>query len=158
MPDIDGFTLIDIVREHKPDAKIIVNTIHQEVWIIRRMLDKKVNAILSKSTDFSKITEAIEAVINGKQYFCPEVRKKLNRHRLTLDHPSEREIEVLRAMARGWTSKEIAAHLFISENTVETHRKKLFLKLNARNIADLIVKAIARGYINASEFDKNPEA
>lgn len=61
-------------------------------------------------------------------------------------------------MARGWTSKEIAAHLFISENTVETHRKKLFLKLNARNIADLIVKAIARGYINASEFDKNPEA
>ena len=158
MPDIDGFTLIDIVREHKPDAKIIVNTIHQEVWIIKRMLDKKVNAILSKSTDFSKITEAIEAVINGKQYFCPEVRKKLNRHRLTLDHPSEREIEVLRAMARGWTSKEIAAHLFISENTVETHRKKLFLKLNARNIADLIVKAIARGYINASEFDKNPEA
>ena len=64
----------------------------------------------------------------------------------------ESEIEILKALAGGHTSKEIAAMLFISENTVETHRKRLFTKLGARNMAELMVKAVARGYINASEI------
>ena len=63
------------------------------------------------------------------------------------EKPSEREIDILKAMAEGYTSKEIAAQLFISENTVEAHRKSLFYKLGARNVANLIYKAIEQGYI-----------
>lgn len=63
------------------------------------------------------------------------------------DQPSEREIDILKAMAEGYTSKEIAEQLFISENTVEAHRKSLFYKLGARNVANLIYKAIEMGYI-----------
>ncbi len=63
------------------------------------------------------------------------------------DQPSEREIDILEAMAEGYTSKEIAEKLFISENTVEAHRKSLFYKLGARNVANLIYKAIEKGYI-----------
>lgn len=61
--------------------------------------------------------------------------------------PSEREIVILEAMAEGYTSKEIAEKLFISENTVEAHRKSLFYKLGARNVANLIYKAIGKGYL-----------
>jgi DNA-binding CsgD family transcriptional regulator len=57
---------------------------------------------------------------------------------------------VLKKIAQGYSSKDIAKLLFISENTVETHRRNLFAKLQANNVADLIVKAIARGYIDVS--------
>lgn len=152
MPDIDGFELIDAIRSFYADARIIVNTIHEEVWLLRRMLDKGVNAIMFKSTDFMQMVDAITAVMNGEQYFCPGFKKKLANSKLRMEHPSEREIEILKALAGGHTSKEIAAMLFISENTVETHRKRLFTKLGARNMAELMVKAVARGYINASEI------
>lgn len=135
MPDIDGFELIDIIRSTHADARIIVNTIHEEIWLLRRMLDK--------------------GVMNGGQYFCPGLKKKLYGCRQHIEHPSEREIEILKALAGGFTSKEIASRLFISENTVETHRKSLFAKLGARNMADLIVKAITRGYISAPEIIKD---
>lgn len=67
------------------------------------------------------------------------------------EQPSEREIDILKAMAQGYTSKEIAEHLFISENTVEAHRKRLFHKLGARNVANLIYKAIEQGYIKVKK-------
>lgn len=152
LPDIDGFDLIDKIRSEDADARIIVNTIHEEVWLLRRMLDKDVNAILFKSTDFMQMVSAITAVMNGEQYFCQGLKKKISKYKQKMEHPSQRETDILRAIAGGYTSKEIAAMLFISENTVEAHRKRLFVKLGARNIADLIVKAIARGYINASEI------
>lgn len=152
MPGIDGFDLVDIIREAHADARIIVNTIHEEIWLLRRMLDKGVNAIMFKSTDFTQMVDAIVAVLNGEQYLCPSLKRKLQGCRRHIEHPSEREIEILKALAGGYTSKEIASMLFISENTVETHRKSLFTKLGARNMADIIVKAIARGYISAQEI------
>lgn len=155
MPDIDGFGLIDAIRDSHSNAHIIVNTIHEEIWLIRRMLDKGVDGIMFKSTDFTQMTDAITAVMNGERYFCNAVKRKIARYGQHIDHPSDREIEILKALASGHTSKEIAQMLFISENTVETHRKRLFTKLGARNMADLIVKAIDRGYINAAEIVKS---
>ena len=151
MPDIDGFELIDHIRAAHADARIIVNTIHEEIWLLRRMLDKGVNAILLKSTDFMQVVDAITAVVNGERYLCPKLKRRLDGSRLHMEHPSQREIEILKALAGGHTSKEIATMLFISENTVETHRKRLFAKLGARNMAELMVKAVARGYINSTE-------
>ena len=152
MPDVNGFVLIDAIRARYADARIIVNTIHEEIWLIRQMLDRGVNAILYKTTDFSRIIEAIVTVLNGDRYFCPEYRKTLRRFDTGNDIPSLREIEVLRDIARGYTSKEIASHLFVSENTVESHRKSLFAKLKARNIADLVMKAVAMGYIMPADY------
>lgn len=152
MPDVNGFVLIDAIRERYADARIIVNTIHEEIWLIRQMLDRGVNAILYKTTDFSRVIEAIVTVLNGDRYFCPEYRKTLRKFDVGNDIPSLREIEVLRDIARGYTSKEIASHLFVSENTVESHRKNLFAKLKARNIADLVMKAVAMGYIMPSDY------
>lgn len=68
MPDVNGFVLIDAIRERYADARIIVNTIHEEIWLIRRMLDRGVNAILYKTTDFSRVIEAIVTVLNGERY------------------------------------------------------------------------------------------
>ena len=59
---------------------------------------------------------------------------------------------MLKAIAKGFSTKEIASNLYISENTVESHRKNLFRKFQAHNMADLIVKSIAAGYINPEEI------
>jgi len=62
--------------------------------------------------------------------------------------PSQRELQVLQLIASGLSTKEIAQSLIIAENTVENHRKSLFRKMKARNMAELIIRAIANGYIN----------
>lgn len=148
MPDMDGFALMDAIRRERPDARIIVNTIHDELWTVRRLADARVSGILLKSQDSSAVMEALGAVAAGRTYCCPEVREALQQMESRgMEHPSQREMEVLRAIADGLPSREIAGRLYISENTVEAHRKSLFAKLGVRNLADLIVKAGRRGYL-----------
>ncbi|MBP3511836.1 MAG: response regulator transcription factor [Prevotella sp.] len=148
LPDMDGFLLIDAIREVWPKARIIVSTIHDELWTVRKLVARNVDGIVYKSLDMSLVVDAIHDVLSGERYYCGEVQEALRIMDNGIDHPSQREMEVLNAIANGYTSKEIAARLFISENTVEAHRKSLFTKLEARNIADLVMKAIKRGYIN----------
>lgn len=124
-----------------------MSTIHDELWTVRKLAARNVNAIVYKSLDMSLVIAAIHAVLAGERYYCGEVEAALRMMENGVTHPSQRELEVLQTIADGLTSKEIAEKLFISENTVEAHRKNLFAKLEARNLADLVVKAIKRGYI-----------
>ena len=153
LPDTNGSDFIDTIRMQHPNAHIIVNTMHEEVWVVKTLLEKQVDAVIYKSTDLSQLLHAIEAVRQGQQYFCPKFRSSsLNVVPPTEHHPSRREQDVLREIAKGLSTKEIAARLYISENTVETHRQSLFTKLQAHNMADLMVKAIAQGYINPHDI------
>ena len=147
MPDLDGFVLIEMIRARNPVAHIIVSTLHDEIWTLRKLLARDVNAIIYKSGEGSEIITAIEEILNGNSYYCKEVHKALKAAGDNSLHPSARELEVLCHISQGKTSREIAAAMFVTENTVEAHRKSLFSKLGAVNVADLIVKAIDKGYI-----------
>ena len=150
LPDIDGFVLIEMIRAKNPVAHIIVSTVHDEIWTLRKLLARDVNAIIYKSGEGSEIITAIEQILQGNSYYCNEVTKALESAGDNSLHPSSRELEVLYQISQGKTSKEIAAAMFVTENTVEAHRKSLFSKLGAVNVADLIVKAINKGYIKKS--------
>ncbi len=147
LPDLDGFVLIEMIRARNPVAHIIVSTLHDEIWTLRKLLARDVNAIIYKSGEGSEIITAIEEILNGNSYYCKEVHKALKAAGDNSLHPSARELEVLCHISQGKTSREIAAAMFVTENTVEAHRKSLFSKLGAVNVADLIVKAIDKGYI-----------
>ncbi len=147
LPDIDGFVLIEMLRARNPVAQIIVSTVHDEVWTLRKLLSRDVNAIIYKSGDGNEIVEAIFEILNGRNYYCKEALKTLQAAKDNSLHPSSRELQVLYQIAQGKTSREIAAAMFITENTVEAHRKALFSKIGAVNVADLIIKSIDRGYI-----------
>lgn len=150
LPDMNGFDLIQAIRKKYPDAIIIVNTIHDELWTMRRLVDNHVNGILFKSLDTSLVIEAINTVMAGKKYYCNEVQETLKiMEEKGMEHPTQREMEILQSIANGLTSKEMAKKFFISENTVEAHRKSLFSKLKVHNTADLIMKAIKRGYLKS---------
>lgn len=150
LPDIDGFVLIEMIRARFPVTRIIVSTIHDEIWTLRKLLARDVNAIIYKSGDGSEVMKAITTVLKGHNYYCQEALQAMNNAEDSSLHPTARELEVLYQIAQGKTSKEIAAAMFVSDNTVEAHRKQLFAKLNAINVADLIVKAIDKGYLKKS--------
>lgn len=146
-PDMDGFTLIDILRKRDPEAKIIISTIHDEIWTLRKLLLRDVNAIIYKSGNSNEIITAIEEIFQGNSYYCQQVHEAMKFAGDKSGHPSTRELEVLGLIAQGMTTKEIADSLYISDNTVEAHRKALLSKLGAVNVADLIVKSISKGYL-----------
>lgn len=148
LPDIDGFALINGIRQRKKDARIIVSTVHDEIWTLRRLLSSKVNAIIYKSAGSGEIIKAIEEILDGSVYYCSEVKDALSIVDDKSLHPSSRELEVLLLISSGKTTREIADAMFVSDNTVESHRKALLSKLGAVNVADLIMKSIAKGYVN----------
>ncbi|MDE6649644.1 MAG: response regulator transcription factor [Muribaculaceae bacterium] len=147
LPDIDGFDLIKRIRTRNHKARIIVSTVHDEIWTLRKLLAHHVNAIIYKSGNANELVTAISEILQGKNYYCEGVEQQLKIAEDDSLHPTTRELEVLNQIARGKTSREIAAALFVSDNTIEAHRKSLFSKLGAVNVADLIVKAMDKGYI-----------
>lgn len=147
LPDLDGFVLIEMIRSRNPVAHIIVSTVHDEIWTLRKLLAREVNAIIYKSGEGNEIITAIEEILKGNNYYCEAVHNALETAGDNSIYPSARELEVLYQISQGKTSREIAAVMFVTENTVEAHRKSLFSKLGAVNVADLIVKAIEKGYI-----------
>lgn len=148
LPRIDNSELVESIRAQHPDAKIIVNTMHEEMWVVSKMTEKKVDGVMYKSAHLDQLLEAIKAVLSGRQFFCTKFKKSQNRILTQNTLLTRREQEVLIQIAKGLSTKEMSNALFISENTVETHRQNIFSKLKAHNMAELIIKAIAAGYID----------
>ena len=154
MPDMSGFDLITKIREQNENARIIVYTMHEEIWIINRLVQCKVNGIVLKTSSASELISAIRSVLLGESYLCSRIaliRKKSHCTSAVLqskDIPTKREQDVLQAVAKGLNTHEIAHLLGISENTVETFRKKLLSKFGAKNAIDLVVKAVSQGWVS----------
>lgn len=149
----NGLEVIQDLRHINKNISIIVCTVHEEIWTAHALLKANPEGIVLKLSGVEHIKKAIQAVRKGEKYYCPRF-EKLQRKLSSLPHsairrnlPTPREIEVLRAIARGLSSCEIANELFLTENTIESYRKNLMVKLEARNVADLIVKGIEKGYI-----------
>lgn len=153
MPDISGFDLVARIRELNENARIIINTMHEEVWIVNQLAQSGVNAVILKSSTASELVNAIRAVLRGEPYACPRfvsIYQKLHRTSSELqpkEIPTRRERDVLQAVAKGLNTHEIAELLKISENTVETFRRRLISKFEAKNAIDMVLKAVSQGWV-----------
>lgn len=152
--DVSGVDLIGRIRKKNPNARIIINTMHDEMWNISRIQQLKVSSVILKSSSIQEVKQAILAVLSGKRYFCEHFKclqqklKETDTGVFPNDVLTIREMDVLQAIAEGLNTNEIAKRLHLSGNTIETHRKRLLLKLNARNAVDLVMKAISKGIIS----------
>lgn len=152
IPDVSGFDLIASIRQWNPEARIIVNTMHEEIWNINRLVQCKVNAVVLKVSASTELVNAIYHVLQGDTYVCERfaaISQKLHSGTafMSEDKPTKREQEVLEAVAKGMNTQEIAELLRVSENTVETFRRRLLLKFGAKNATEMVVKAISKGWI-----------
>lgn len=151
LPDSQGITLLHEIRKKCHGIKIIVNTIHEEIWIIKDFFDAGVEGILFKDVLSSEIATAITRVADGDTYFCKRA-EQLRRVLDTCELPTPKELEVLRLIASGKRTDDIAAIMGLTSNTIETHRRHLLSKLHARNSAELVLNAVTYGLLPTSRL------
>jgi DNA-binding NarL/FixJ family response regulator len=146
MPDVNGIVAIAAIRQENPQARIIVLTTYEGDVLARRALKAGATGYILKDMIRTELLEAIRAVHLGRKYIPPKIATELVEH-YAEDDLSEREIEVLREVARGTSNKIIASHLAISEATVKAHIKNIMLKLGASDRTHAVNIAMTRGFL-----------
>lgn len=148
LPDGSGLELIEGIRKRSPLTKMLVSTMHDEIWVTADIIRTGVNGMILKSESMDSYKEAILALLNSKDWFCNhyQIMRKRIENRNTSPELSKTEMRVLRLITEGYSTREMAEMLFRSPNTIESHRRHIMNKLNAANVADLINKAYAYGF------------
>ena len=147
LPDISGIELCKIILENHPAQKVLALTTYNERVFIQQMLDNGALGYVLKNASSEEIMEGVNEVSKGNKFLCAEAEnllKKTHENELMI---TRRESSVLKLLAEGFTNLEIAEKLFISPLTVDSHRKNLIVKLQARNTASLIKIASDKGLI-----------
>ena len=152
LPDMNGIEFCRIAKSRFPLLKVVAVTTVAQRHVVEQMLDAGADGFILKTTDTDDIVNGILQVMNNGQLYLGKGVKDLIKgiSAMSTDLPmiTRRESEILKLIADGLTNNEIGEKLFISPLTVDTHRKNLLLKFNARNTAILIKTAVSKGYIN----------
>jgi DNA-binding NarL/FixJ family response regulator len=146
MPDLNGIAAIETIRQEHPQARIIVLTTYEGDALARRALKAGVVGYILKGMIRTELLEAIRSVYLGNRYIPTKIAAGLAEH-YAQDDLSEREIEVLREVARGSSNKIVASNLFISEATVKAHLGNILAKLGASDRTHAVSIATARGFL-----------
>lgn len=148
LPDKSGIELCKEVKVKYPSVFIIgLSTFNQQSFI-GKMMDNGASGYVLKNATQEELMEGIETVMKGKTYLSNEAAQSLYKHN-NGETPvlTRREKEVLELIADGMTNGEIAEKLFISVTTVDTHRKNLLAKFEAKNVASMIKAAVQQQLI-----------
>lgn len=148
LPDLSGIDLCKQVKQLHPQVYVLGLSTFGQYSFIEKMMASGASGYLLKNASQQEIKLAIETVVSGKQYLSHDAAVTLrNNHNNDLPVLTRREKEVLELIAGGGTNSEIAEKLYIAVTTVDTHRKNLLLKLNAKNTASLVKIAMENSLI-----------
>ena len=156
MPGMSGIETAGAIRQQYPEVKILMLTMSNEPEYIRAAMEQGANGYVLKNTDKAELLQAIAVLMAGGSWYSKAVGEALlNDLRPKAAAPASppkpqvklttREKEILRLILEEQTTQEIADTLFISVNTVETHRKNLMSKAGARNLAGLVKFGLQQG-------------
>jgi DNA-binding NarL/FixJ family response regulator len=153
MPLMSGIELCKIVKEKFPHIKILILSMHNSIAIVKDALNAEADGYMLKNTGQDEFLKAIERILGDGTYFSQDIlpiilnlfqKEKKETLKSTL---TQREKEVLELIVQEYTSKEIADKLFISKQTVDTHRINIMQKTDCKTLVGLIKYAIQSGYI-----------
>jgi DNA-binding NarL/FixJ family response regulator len=159
MPVHSGVEVAKKIKENYPDIKILALTMHEDISMITRMVEAGASGYILKRTNMNEVLEAIKAVAAGGKYLGRDVQAILMDNLTGTESPKQtpgetpvlltaRELEILNLVAKEYSNEEIAEKLFISERTVETHRRNIFTKTKTKSIVGLIKFAMKNKLIN----------
>lgn len=151
LPDGDGMEFCKNAKKRFPDLKLLALSSYSDSSFVRNMLKNGASAYLLKESDERLILEAIQRVCAGETYIDPKIEATFIQFGLA-SHANKtiltrREKEVLNLLADGMSSRDMADKLFLSVKTVEAHRTNLLLKLDVKNVAQLIARAYELGLL-----------
>ncbi|MBS1559260.1 MAG: response regulator transcription factor [Bacteroidetes bacterium] len=140
MPDINGLELVKAAKAAQPEMKVIVLSMHDDPAIVKELLRSGTLGYVLKKDTHKSLTEALTKVMEGKRFLSDEITEMLISSSAEEEKSvlTEREVEILRLVAKEYNSRQIADILSISERTVETHRKNILKKTGASNLVGLI--------------------
>ena len=154
MPEIDGVEAITRIKAEKPDIKFIILTTYSDDEYIFKGIAAGARAYLLKDAPREELFKAIRAVSRGESLIQPVVASKvldklaeLSKKTTSTEDLSEREIEVLKLMAKGASNKDIADQLSITQSTVKTHITSIFQKLDVTTRTEAVMTALKKGII-----------
>ncbi|HUC83324.1 MAG TPA: response regulator transcription factor [Flavisolibacter sp.] len=154
LPGMNGIEATQLIRKFSPASKILGVSLHTQPTYARKMIQKGAMGYVTKNSSREEMFKAIIEVHNGRRYICDEIKNILSEQVINgednqtgLNALSQREIEIIHFIKKGFSSKEIAENLDISVKTVEVHRYNVLKKLNLKNSAALV------NYINNSQLE-----
>ncbi len=155
MPGKSGIEAMPSLLKALPDTKVLVLSMQDDPRYVREAFEAGASGYVLKEAADTEVVDAVRAVARGERYVHPALGARLiaaeseERKRAASDPLSEREREVLRLLALGHTNQEIAAQLYISVRTAETHRAHIMRKLGLASRAELVRYALDNGMIEA---------
>jgi DNA-binding NarL/FixJ family response regulator len=158
MPRLHGVEAVREIKRMAPETKILVLTVHENEEYISATLEAGVNGyLLKKDATHAELLTAMRAILKGRLYLSPAISEKLVEGYLvgrkslkacsTWETLTSREREILKLIAEGYRTKEIADSLCISVKTAENHRSNLMKKLGLRNVAAVTAFAVEKGLL-----------
>jgi DNA-binding NarL/FixJ family response regulator len=155
---LNGFEICKLIKEQFPAIKILAHSVYDDADRVARIINAGALGFVSKKSGFDELLDAIKIVNSGQKYICTETSgrlKNLNKFLAGIESTlrgkdeifSQREREILELLAQGKSSRETGDTLFITERTVETHRKNMLEKSNVKNTVELIAFASTLGLL-----------
>jgi two-component system nitrate/nitrite response regulator NarL len=160
MPGMNGIEATRVIKEKDPDARILILTMHDNQEYLNQIIRSGAKGFILKNTDKEELLDAVRTVASGDNFFSKDISKLIIDNYIRTAKETEksdgykevpltkREIEILKLIASGYSNQEIANILYISYNTVDTHRKNIMHKLSIKNTAGLVRYAIEKGLIS----------
>lgn len=162
MPGMNGIEVTRRIKTDHPGVAVLALTMHDDPSLINRMIEAGASGYILKSTGIDELMEAIETVAAGGKFLSRDVQKIIMQRiynandAITGIQPNvirltSRESEILQLIAREFSNGQIAEKLFISERTVETHRKNIFIKTGTKTVVGLIKYAIENDLLSSGQ-------
>jgi len=148
-----GMEAVPLVRKISPGTKIIAVSMHNEPAYAKKMMQLGAKAYITKNSSHKEVFAAISTVTSGGTYICNEIKDIITAQIMNTEHSagitelSLREIEIVKLIKQGLSSKEIGAKMHIATRTVEVHRHNILKKLQLKNTSSLISFIYAAGLI-----------
>ena len=147
LPGQSGIDITKTIKEEMPAVRILAVSMHSNTLLIKQMLINGASGYVSKTSGFDEMSHAILSVANGQRYISEDIKELITSQMISPDAESatakfnqltKREMGIVEMLREGYSSKEIATRLSISNRTVEVHRYNIFRKLGVNNVVSLI--------------------
>ena len=155
MNELNGLDLMVQLREINEDIKILAVSVRSDASLIKKLLDQNIEGYLPKNSSKDQFIGTVSKILQGEKHYdmnylinnksASQDEKKYLYHQNNSPLLTEREKQVLQLIVEGETTIQIAEQLFLSEHTINSHRKNIAFKLDAKNLAELITKSVKLG-------------
>lgn len=159
MPHLSGVELTRRIKEQYPQVRVLILTAYDEEPYVLALLRAGADGYILKTAESRELLAAVKQVYAGKSFIDPTIAPLVI---ASLSKPSAgeqlsaRELEAVRGVARGWTNREIAQHLVISDRTVQGHLANIFAKLHVSSRTELVTVVLQQGLITLDETQDQP--